>query len=106
MSEQTATPPAARVPRRRSLYRTVLSLAAAAIVAASLPFSVVYVDALSKHSAGVGTTRIVHSASGQRRVTVISTRTSGSLATTSGVTPAAAGPATSTSPVSVTTRSS
>jgi hypothetical protein len=82
-----------------------LSLAAAAIVAATLPFSVFYLDASSQHVASVGTTRIVHAASGQRQVTVITTRTSGSTATR-GVTPAVASTATPSTPVGVTTRSS
>jgi hypothetical protein len=38
------------VPRRPSLYRTVLGVAVAAIVAAWLPFSILYIDALTRHA--------------------------------------------------------
>ncbi len=68
-----------RVGRRRStLYRRVLSLGAAAIIAASLPFSVMYATAVNKqaipvvassaHHPGGGTTRVVTTASGAIRV--------------------------------------
>lgn len=36
--------------RRRSLYRTILGIAIAAIIAAWLPFSVLYVTAVNKHA--------------------------------------------------------
>jgi len=39
----------ARPRRRPSLYRTVLSIAVAGLVAAWLPFSLFYINALSKH---------------------------------------------------------
>lgn len=39
--------------RRPPLYRTVLGIAVAALVAAWLPFSILYINALSKHSAVV-----------------------------------------------------
>lgn len=70
-------------PRRRgrSLYRTVLSLAVAAIVAAWLPFSVMYVTALHKRPATVtaisapganrSTTRVITTASGATRVVAV-----------------------------------
>lgn len=63
--------------RRRSLYRSVLSVAVAAIVAAWLPFSVMYVTALHKHSTTVsaitqpgtnGSARVITTASGATRV--------------------------------------
>ena len=43
--------------RRLSLYRTVLSVAVAALVAAWLPFSVLYVNAVTKHAVTVATAR-------------------------------------------------
>ena len=59
------------------MYRTVVSLAIAAIVAAWLPFSVFYVSALNKRATTVtaisaphataGTTRLVTTASGATR---------------------------------------
>jgi hypothetical protein len=67
--------------RTRSLYRTVLSLAVAAIVAACLPFSVMYVTALHKRPATVtaisapgatkSTTRVITTASGATRVVAV-----------------------------------
>lgn len=63
-----------RPARRPSLYRTVLSLAVAAIIAASIPFAALYGRAIQSHSAAVATlpvsagqgtrTRIVTTASG------------------------------------------
>lgn len=44
------TPPTRKAPARSPLYRTVLSIAVAALVAAWLPFSVLYISALSKHA--------------------------------------------------------
>lgn len=70
-------------PRRhaRPLYRTVLSLAIAAVVAAWLPFSVMYVTALHKRPASVtaisapgatrSTTRVITTASGAARVVAV-----------------------------------
>lgn len=70
-----ATPPRSRA---RALYRTVLSLAIAALIAAALPFSAMYVTALHKRAANVttvslpassqGTTRVITTASGTTRV--------------------------------------
>ena len=67
--------------RGRSLYRTVLSLAIAAIVAAWLPFTVMYVTALHKHPATVSAisapgatsspTRVITTASGATRVVAV-----------------------------------
>jgi hypothetical protein len=88
-------------PRRRrpSLYRTVLSIAVAALVAAWLPFSVIYVDALNKRAAAPAT--VVASKSGRA---VVITRTSG------GQTVQTSAPATTGTPtpaqVPVTTRAS
>ena len=58
MTDRAATPVRATgSPRRKpSLYRTVLSIAIAALVAAWLPFSVLYINALSKHPATTATT--------------------------------------------------
>jgi hypothetical protein len=81
MTNQTASDPrspstsVARTRRRHpSVYRTVLSLAIAAVVAAWLPFSVFYIAALNKRvtsvsaisapSSTTGTTRLVTTASG------------------------------------------
>ena len=50
----TPSRPPAR--QRRSLYRTVLSLGIAAIAATWLPFSFLYINALSKHAATVTAT--------------------------------------------------
>jgi hypothetical protein len=70
----------ATTPRRRgrSLYRTVLSLAVAAMIAAALPFSAMYVTALHKRPANVtaislpalsgNTARVITTASGTTRV--------------------------------------
>ncbi len=57
--------------KTRSLYRTVLGLAVAAIVAATLPFSLMYVQAMTNHA--VVTWRSGHA--------VITTRTSGGQTT-------------------------
>jgi hypothetical protein len=64
--------------RRSSLYRRVLSLGAAAIIAAWLPFSVMYISAVNKQATSVvaisaphpvgGSTRVVTTASGSTRV--------------------------------------
>jgi hypothetical protein len=59
-------------PARRPLYRTVLSLAVAALVAAWLPFTVFYVTALS-HKPTAQVTSLTYS-HGQR---IVTTRTSG-----------------------------
>ena len=48
MTEPTPAHPRTVPRRRRSLHRTVLSLAVAAVVAAWLPFSVFYFGALAK----------------------------------------------------------
>jgi hypothetical protein len=63
-------------PARPPLYRTVLSLAIAALVAAWLPFTVLYVSALShKPAAKVASVTYSH---GQR---IVTTRTSGGQTT-------------------------
>jgi len=46
---------AARAPKRKPLYRTVLGIAVASLVAAWLPFSVLYIGALSRHAQAVAT---------------------------------------------------
>jgi hypothetical protein len=47
-----------RSPRRRpSLYRTVLSIAVAALIAAWLPFSVLYVTAVHNHAQAVAASK-------------------------------------------------
>jgi hypothetical protein len=82
MTDQTppkAPPRGAR--RRASLYRTVLSLGIAAIVAAWLPFSVLYINALSNRVATVKATSPIRTASapaGQPATTLtpVATRTS------------------------------
>ena len=62
--------PTRKWPRRPSLYRTVLGVAVAALLAAWLPFSVFYIGALNKPAAVATTTW----KGGSRLVT---TRTSG-----------------------------
>ena len=81
MTEQVhPIPPASPARRPPSLYRTVLSVAIAAFVAAWLPFSLLYIDALSKRASAVPT--VVHvtstTASGHSvtAVTPLTTRTS------------------------------
>ncbi|MGZ4198420.1 MAG: hypothetical protein ACXVVQ_07295 [Solirubrobacteraceae bacterium] len=73
--------PSTKSRRRRSLSRTVLSLAVAAVVAAGLPFTVMYVTALHKRPATVtaisapgttrSTTRVITTASGATRVIAV-----------------------------------
>lgn len=92
MTKQTASDPGsrstsvARTRRRRpSLYRTVLSLAIAAVVAAWLPFSVFYIAALNKRVTSVsaiiaspsttGTTRLVTTASGATQLVAANSAT-------------------------------
>lgn len=60
-------------PRRRPLYRTVLSIAVAAVVGAWLPFSVMYVNAVTKQPAHIAIVQ------GKGR-TVVTSRTSGAAA--------------------------
>ncbi|HUO71131.1 MAG TPA: hypothetical protein VMU39_10165 [Solirubrobacteraceae bacterium] len=89
----TSTPPRAR--RRSSLLRTVLGVAIAAVLAAWLPFTVMYVTALERRTAAVAVTwKSGHA--------VLTTKTSG------GQTIQTAAPASqpTQTPVSVTTRSS
>jgi cytoskeletal protein RodZ len=80
---QTRSKPVRKPGRGRpSLYRTVLSLGIAAIVAAWLPFSVFYVSALNKRATTVtavsaphstaGATRLVTTASGATRPVSVS----------------------------------
>jgi hypothetical protein len=104
MTEQATSRPSARMPRpRRSVRRTVLSLTAAATVAVSLPFSALYIQALNQHAAAVTASRIVHVGAAPGHTTV-TTRASGSVATSS---PAqAAGPGSVSAPTTVTTRAS
>jgi hypothetical protein len=83
-------------PRRRrpSLYRTVLSIAVAVLVAAWLPFSVMYVDALNKRAAVPAT--VVSSKSGRP---VVVTRTSGGQTVQTGAPTTAGKPAPAPTPV-------
>ena len=53
MTNQPLRPASSGVRRRPSLRRTVLSVAIAALVAAWLPFSILYISALSRHAAAV-----------------------------------------------------
>lgn len=84
----------ARTGRPRSLYRAVLSLAIAALIAASIPFAAIYVSTINRAPAlsalapgSHGSVRLITTASG-RQITVpagnhhakaipITTRTSG-----------------------------
>jgi len=57
----TETPPTHRSGsdrRKPALHRTVLGIVVAALVAAWLPFSILYIDALSRHTAVVTTTTV------------------------------------------------
>ncbi len=83
MTEQTTSEPQSRAPRRRrSLYRTVLSIGTAAIVAAWLPFSIIYINALGKHASTVasqgasGTARAAAGGQSTGALTPVVTRTS------------------------------
>jgi hypothetical protein len=69
-----------KAPTRPQLYRTVLSLAIAALVAAWLPFTVFYVGALS-HRPAAQVARVTYS-HGQR---IVTTRTSGGQTVRTGV---------------------
>lgn len=83
--------------RSRTLYRTVLSLAVAALIAASIPFAAIYVGSLQHPptlaalapSSATGSTRLVTTASG-RQIAV----------------PAGVNPATALAAARVTTRTS
>jgi hypothetical protein len=79
------------------LYRTVLSIAVAALIAAWLPFSVMYVDALNKRAANPAT--VVTSKSGRA---VVITRTSGGQIVQTSAPVTSGKPA--RAPVAVTTR--
>ena len=63
MTDITPTSPptsqARKTPARSPLYRSVLSIAIASIVAAWLPFSVLYIGALSKHTQAVANVKAV-----------------------------------------------
>ena len=108
MTEQATSRPSAGMPRRRrSVRRTVLSLAAAATVAVSLPFSALYIHALNQHAAAVTAARVVHvgAAPGHSAgSTTVTTRASGSVA--SSATAQAAVPGSVAAPTPVTTRAS
>jgi hypothetical protein len=74
MTEQAPSKPTARAARRRaSLYRRVLSLAVAAVVAAWLPFSVLYVNALSNRAATVSAVYAPRAGSGAPTRQVVTT---------------------------------
>jgi hypothetical protein len=83
-------------PRRRgpSLYRAVLSIAVAALVAAWLPFSVMYLDALNKRAAVPAS--LVAARSGRA---VAITRTSGAQTVQTAAPVTAAKPTRATMPV-------
>lgn len=65
MTEHTSTHHAAPRRRRPQLRRTLLGLTVAALLAAWLPFSILYINALTKHAVAVAT------AGGARVVTVV-----------------------------------
>jgi hypothetical protein len=95
----TPSRPPAR--QRRSLYRTVLSLAIAAIAATWLPFSFLYINALSKHAATVAATPATVTATPARPAPVTATSATPAAPSSS----AAARPAAATL-ATVTTRTS
>ena len=82
MTEQIPSKPATHAARRRpSPYRTVLSLGIAAIFAAWLPFSMLYINALSQRIATVNAISTLHTVSATAShsattLTPITTRTS------------------------------
>jgi hypothetical protein len=82
MTEQAPSEPAAQAARRRpSRYRAVLSLGIAAIIAAWLPFSMLYINALTHRVAIVNAIGAVHSVSATSShspttPTLVTTRTS------------------------------
>ena len=53
MTEQPQPERSARHRRKPPVYRTVLGVAVAALVAAWLPFSILYIDALTNHAVTV-----------------------------------------------------
>jgi hypothetical protein len=76
-----SAPPRPPARQRPSLYRTVLSLGIAAIAATWLPFSFLYINALSKHATTVTPTPAVHSSvavagPGAATLSAVTTRTS------------------------------
>ena len=84
MTDRPSTNPPVRR-RRPQLYRTVLGLAVATLLAAWLPFSILYINALTKHavavaSAGSGA-RVVNVSGSHATHTAppITTRTSGGV---------------------------
>ena len=79
-----------KAPRRRPLYRTVLSLAVATLVAAWLPFTVFYVTAVH-HKPAAQVSSVTYSHGKQ----IVTTRTSGGQ-TVGAVAGPAAGPQTQT----------
>ncbi len=74
----TTNLPAAQARSRRSLRRTVLSVAVAALVAAWLPFSAFYVSAINSRQP------VVQTVTGKNGVRVITTRTSSGQTITTG----------------------
>ncbi len=90
MTEQASSKPMARAaPRRASLYRRVLSLGIAAVVAAWLPFSVLYVSALSNRAATVSAVSAPRAGSGAPTRQVVTTA-SGRVVSTSATVPTSA----------------
>jgi hypothetical protein len=89
-------------PSRSPLYRTVLSLAVAAIIAASIPFAALYGRAVQNQSAAVATlpvsagpstgttTRIVTTASGARIAQTVPVTGSGASGASVSAAPSAA----------------
>lgn len=74
MTEEASSKPVVRAARRRaSLYRRVLSIAVAAVVAAWLPFSVLYVSALGNRAATVSAVHAPRAGSGAPTRQVVTT---------------------------------
>ena len=74
MTERVSSKPTARAARRpASLYRRVLSLGIAAVVAAWLPFSMLYVSALSNRAATVSAVYAPRAGSGAPTRQVVTT---------------------------------
>lgn len=94
--------PTGETPRRsagsRSLYRAILSLAVAAVIAASLPFAAIYASTVSRPQAIAA---LAPSSSGGKQVKLVTTASGRQVAV-----PASGNAAASTGVVPVTTRTS
>ena len=103
---QTRSTPVARTGRRRpSLYRTVLSLGIAAVVAAWLPFSMFYITAVNKRATPVSAISAPHSTTGKIRVVTTASGATQVVSASASTGAASAGTRAAT-PIPVSTRTS